>query len=208
MQQTSLARSAMGVAAGTAASALQQGRKSTNIQSSRGAIRRICANLNGTKPGPCGCMSATQDDKTWFVLLKGKRYGPYTFASVLRAVERGVVDPGAWVWCLGWAEWRIAREVPGLFEQELVPAPDHQEEDVDSPDEKDERDEEDDRDELGESGEETSEKAAPDASATSEPLVGRNARIVILSVLTVLVIVVGAGWTAVLLGIIRVKFMF
>jgi hypothetical protein len=165
-------------------------------------------------------MSATQDDKTWFVLLKGKRYGPYTFASVLRAVERGVVDPGAWVWCLGWAEWRIAREVPGLFEQELVPGPDHQEEDVDSPDEEDDRDEDDDRDELGESGEDddrdelgesgedTSEKAAPDASATSEPLVGRNARIVILSVLTVLVIVVGAGWTAVSLGIIRVKFMF
>jgi hypothetical protein len=153
-------------------------------------------------------MSATQDDKTWFVLLKGKRYGPYTFASVLRAVERGVVDPEAGVWCLGWAEWRIAREVPGLFEQELVPGPDHQEEDVASPDEEDDRDEDDDRDELGESGEDTSEKAAPDASATSEPLVGRNARIVILSVLTVLVIVVGAGWTAVSLGIIRVKFMF
>jgi hypothetical protein len=158
--------------------------------------------------GPCGRMSATQDDKTWFVLLKGKRYGPLTFASVLRAVERGVIDTGAWVWCLGWDEWRIAREVPGLFEQELVPAPDHQEEDVDSPDEEDDRDEDDDRDELGESGEDTSEKAAPDASATSEPLVGRNARIVILSILTVLVIVAGAGWTAISLGIIRVKFMF
>jgi hypothetical protein len=30
---------------------------------------------------------------------------------------------GCGVWCLGWAEWRIAREVPGLFEQELVPGP-------------------------------------------------------------------------------------
>jgi len=66
-------------------------------------------------------------------LLKGKRYGPYTLASLLRAAERGVVDPGAGVWRLGWAEWHIAREVSGLFEQEQMPAPGYQGEDVDSP---------------------------------------------------------------------------
>jgi GYF domain 2 len=114
-------------------------------------------------------MSATQDDKTWFVLLKGKRYGPYTFASLLRAVERGVVDPGAGVWCLGWAEWRIAREVPGLFEQEQMPAAGDQGEDVDSPEEEGYRDEQDDRDEenrdeLDDRGEDAAEKVAPDAT--------------------------------------------
>jgi hypothetical protein len=147
-------------------------------------------------------MSATQDGKTWFVLLKGKRYGPYTFASLVRAVDRGVIDPGAGVWCLGWDEWRIARDVPGLFEQEpmLAPAPEHQEED--------DPEAEDDRDELIERGEDTAEEMAADASAPREPLVGRNARIVILSVLTVLVIVVAAVWTATSLGIMRVTFLF
>jgi hypothetical protein len=151
-------------------------------------------------------MSATQDGKTWFVLLKGRRYGPYTFASLVRAAERGVVDPGAGVWCLGWAEWRIARNVPGLFEQEHVPAPDDEEQDVDSSEE-DDRDEEN-RDELDDRGEDTAEKVTPDASAATEPAVARNAWIVILSVFTVLVIVVAAVWTAISLGIIRVTFMF
>jgi hypothetical protein len=111
-------------------------------------------------------------------------------------------EPGSGV------SWRIARDVPGLFEQEQVPAPDHQEEDVDAPAEEDDREAEDDRDEPDERGEDTAEKVVSDSSAASEPLVGRNARIVILSVLTVLVIVVGAGWTAIWLGFIRVIFMF
>jgi GYF domain 2 len=77
-------------------------------------------------------MSAPQDAKNWFVLLKGKRYGPYTFAALAHAAEKGVVDPEAGVWCLGWAEWRIARNVPGLFAEEPEPPADDHEEDADS----------------------------------------------------------------------------
>jgi GYF domain 2 len=76
-------------------------------------------------------MSATQDAKNWFVLLKGKRYGPYTFAAIVQAAEKGVVDHDAGVWCLGWDEWRIARDVPGLFKDE--PASEVTKEDVDAP---------------------------------------------------------------------------
>src|SRR5271169_2918834 len=76
-------------------------------------------------------MSATQDAKNWFVLLKGKRYGPYTFAALAQAADKGVVDPDAGVWCLGWDEWRIARNVPGLFE----PEPDEAEEEADEAEE-------------------------------------------------------------------------
>jgi GYF domain 2 len=61
-------------------------------------------------------MSATQDAKIWFVSFKGKRYGPYTFSALVHDAARGLVDRDAGVWCLGWAEWRIARNVPGLFE--------------------------------------------------------------------------------------------
>ena len=70
-----------------------------------------------------GSMAATWDAKDWFVLLRGKQYGPYTYAGLVRAAASGIVDPEAGVWCVGWDEWRIAHDVPGLFEQvpELVP---------------------------------------------------------------------------------------
>ena len=76
-------------------------------------------------------MSAIQDDKNWFVLLRGKRYGPYTFAALAHAADRGVVDPEAGVWHLGWDEWRIARNVPGLFKPEPEPEPEPEPDDVD-----------------------------------------------------------------------------
>ena len=63
-------------------------------------------------------MSVDQDAKHWFVLLKGKRYGPYALAALVQAVGKGVVDRDAGVWCLGWDEWRIARDVPELFKPE------------------------------------------------------------------------------------------
>jgi GYF domain 2 len=77
-------------------------------------------------------MSAIQDDKNWFVLLRGKRYGPYTFAALAHAADRGVVDPEAGVWCLGWDEWRIARNVPGLFKPEPEPEPEPEPDDLDA----------------------------------------------------------------------------
>ena len=154
--------------------------------------------LKDTQSGPCGHMTVTRDGKNWFVLLKGKRYGPYTFASLVLAAESGVVDPGAGVWCVGWAEWRIARNVPGLFNQEAG----------DSPEEEDQR-----RMSSPRGGRRTIAARTPsrrwrDASAASEPSGARNARIVILSVLSVLVIVVAAVWTAISLGFVRVTFLF
>src|SRR3984893_17769597 len=125
-------------------------------------------------------MSATQDDKNWFVLLRGKRYGPYTFAALAHAADRGVVDPEAGVWCLGWDEWRIARNVPGLFkpepEPEPEPEPDDLDEDVDAyEDDVDDRDEshgeqadaveeEGDRGEADDRGQDAAEENEPDGS--------------------------------------------
>jgi hypothetical protein len=226
-------------------------------------------------------MSAPQDAKNWFVLLKGKRYGPYTFAALAHAAEKGVVDPEAGVWCLGWAEWRIARNVPGLFAEEPEPAADDHEEDVDSAeeyaddhreserekdhrddeddfDDEDDRDEEDHRDQgnrreaiatmapnavaasrpaaaparvvetsdLRAPGRDTNETAikldeAPSVGLSAGPRMsistlapdpetgrhGGGVRLAILSVLAVLVILSGAGWAAISLGIMRVEFM-
>jgi GYF domain 2 len=132
-------------------------------------------------------MSATQDAKNWFVLLKGKRYGPYTFAALVQAAEKGVVDQEAGVWCLGWDEWRIARKVPGLFEQESEPD-DHQEDagapekDADEREESAEedrrdhghrhqREEVDVRDTPDSGGKDATEKVAPADLVASRPLV-------------------------------------
>ena len=92
---------------------LPLGRKNAIIYFSSGSMR---ANLVR------GSMTATWDAKDWFVLLRGKQYGPYTYAGLVRAAASGIVDPKAGVWCVGWDEWRIARDVPGLFEQEPEPS--------------------------------------------------------------------------------------
>jgi hypothetical protein len=143
--------------------------------------------------GPCGCMPATQDAENWFVSFKDKRYGPYTFSALAQEAERGLVDREAGVWCLGWTEWRIARNVPGLFEPEPetksigspgpLPAPD-----IDG---------------AGFS-------AGPPMSVSEPEPTGHGGgvRLVIVSVLAVLLILLGAGWAAISLCIIRVTFMF
>ncbi len=134
------------------------------------------------EPGPCGGMTAIQDDKNWFVLLRGKRYGPYTFAALAHAADRGVVDPDAGVWCLGWDEWRIARNVPGLFKPEPEPEPEPEPDDLDeeadaSEEDADERDDsgaeqegEEDRAEVDDDSEDAAEEAEPDfADSKSAP---------------------------------------
>jgi hypothetical protein len=150
-------------------------------------------------------MTVTRDGKNWFVLLKGKRYGPYTFASLALAAESSVVGSGDGVWCVGWEDWRIARDVPGLFNQEA--ALEDQEEGVVSSEEEDARHDEY-RDELDDSSDDAQQEVAPHASAASEPSAAKNARIVILSVLSVLVIIAAAVWTAISLGFLRVTFLF
>jgi hypothetical protein len=96
-------------------------------------------------------------------------------ARPCRPLARGLVDRGAGVWCLGWAEWRIARNVPELFEPEP----------------------------------ETKSIGAPGLLSEPEPT-GHDGgvRLAIVCVLAVLLILLGAGWAAILLGIIRVTFMF
>jgi hypothetical protein len=187
-------------------------------------------------------MTVTWDAKDWFVLLRGKQYGPYTYAGLVRAAARGIVDPKAAVWCVGWGEWCIARDVPGLFEQEPELVPDDQEEGFDVPE----------GDDRGKST--TTKKVATAMSAATKPVAGRGSlesairgpgsrdkneaaveldeapsidvsagppsvpappqrkppghrggvRLAVYSVLAVLLILFGAGWAAILLGIIRV----
>jgi GYF domain 2 len=151
-------------------------------------------------------MSATQDDENWFVLRKGKRSGPHTLAALLRAVDKGIVGPEAGIWCVGWAEWRIARDVPELFGRGSDPdlensdAPEDQDP-VETPDHI--------RDLITKLDEAPPILASQQEHRETDYGGGLRRRVMIsgLSVLAVLVIVFGSVWVATSMGIIRVEFM-
>ena len=63
-------------------------------------------------------MPEDQETQHWFVLLNGKRYGPYTLSALVKGVEKGVIGQSAGVWRPGWDQWRTAGEVPELFAPE------------------------------------------------------------------------------------------
>jgi hypothetical protein len=153
-------------------------------------------------------MSAIQDGRIWFVLREGKRYGPLTFEAVVEATEEGLLGPEALVWCLGWAEWRTARSVPGLFEEEPS-----DEEVVEAPEEIAEAHEADgsDRDDSDHGKDVAADIALARASAGAgrpQPEVPRGrVRLAVLSIFSTLVIFFLAAWVAILLGIVRVQFL-
>src|ERR1700722_3909109 len=66
-------------------------------------------------------MPEDQETQHWFVLLNGKRYGPYTLSALVKGVEKGVIGQSAGVWRPGWEQWRTAGEVPELFAPEPPP---------------------------------------------------------------------------------------
>jgi hypothetical protein len=74
-------------------------------------------------------MSSAQEPKMWFTLLDGEQHGPYTFTALVRDARSGHLDPEDSVRPLGWEEWRLARDVLGLFEQEELES---EEQDADS----------------------------------------------------------------------------
>jgi GYF domain 2 len=53
----------------------------------------------------------------WFVLLNGKRHGPFTFAILSKAAKNGVISAETNIWRRGWQKWHPARQVPGLLNE-------------------------------------------------------------------------------------------
>jgi hypothetical protein len=174
-------------------------------------------------------MSPTQEPKIWFTLLEGEQHGPYTFTAVVQAAESGRLDLEDHVCRLGWGEWRIARDVPGLFKQEPEPAAVDQEQNsrekgdgyFDDPLEQDIGNLDDSRAEddgnLVERAQDggnlddyapTGNLKKDDRDTVRKAAVHGNVWIVMFSVLAVLVVLFGAGWIATLLGLIRVTLLF
>ena len=53
----------------------------------------------------------------WFVLLNGKRHGPFTFAALTQAAKKGIITAETNIWRRGWQKWHPARQVPGLLNE-------------------------------------------------------------------------------------------
>jgi hypothetical protein len=53
----------------------------------------------------------------WFVLLNGKRHGPFPFSALTKAAKQGVITADTNVWRRGWQKWHPARQVPGLLNE-------------------------------------------------------------------------------------------
>jgi GYF domain 2 len=66
-------------------------------------------------------MPEDQETQHWFILLNGKRYGPYTLPALVKGVEKGVIGKGAGVWRPGWEQWRTAADIAELFAPEPPP---------------------------------------------------------------------------------------
>ena len=152
-------------------------------------------------------MSAIEDDESWFVLRKGKRSGPHTLEALLRAVDKGIIGPEAGIWCVGWAEWRIARDVPELFGRGSDP-------DLENSDSPEDQDPVETSDHIGELTAKLDEApplllASQQEHRETDYDGGLRWRVMIscLSVIAVLVVVFGSVWVATLMGIIRVEFM-
>ncbi len=59
-------------------------------------------------------MNTQSDRHHWFVLLHGKRHGPYTYDDLTRAAKEGVITADTNIWRSGWKNWHPARSVKGL----------------------------------------------------------------------------------------------
>jgi hypothetical protein len=72
-------------------------------------------------------MPENEETQHWFVLLNGKRYGPYTLPALVKGVEKGVIGRSAGVWRPGWDEWRTASDIEELFAPEPPPVEEFEE---------------------------------------------------------------------------------
>ena len=59
-------------------------------------------------------MKTQSDRQHWFVLLNGKRHGPFTYAELTRAAREGLITAETNIWRSGWQKWHPARSVKGL----------------------------------------------------------------------------------------------
>jgi GYF domain 2 len=70
--------------------------------------------LGGDKVAGMKSQAAAQH---WFVLLDGKRHGPFTYADLTKAARDGLITADTNVWRPGWEKWHPARRVKGLVNE-------------------------------------------------------------------------------------------
>jgi hypothetical protein len=71
----------------------------------------------GLKGADVASMKSQSAGQHWFVLLDGKRHGPFTYAELTRAARDGVITAETNIWRPGWQKWHPARRVKGLVNE-------------------------------------------------------------------------------------------
>jgi hypothetical protein len=69
----------------------------------------------GVRGESVGRMKTQSDRQHWFVLLNGKRHGPFTYADLTKAAREGLITAQTNIWRSGWQKWHPARSVKGLL---------------------------------------------------------------------------------------------
>jgi uncharacterized protein DUF4339 len=69
----------------------------------------------GVRGESVGRMKRQSDRQHWFVLLNGKRHGPFTYAELAKAAREGLITAQTNIWRSGWQKWHPARSVKGLL---------------------------------------------------------------------------------------------
>jgi GYF domain 2 len=69
----------------------------------------------GVRGESVGRMKTQSDRQHWFVLLNGKRHGPFTYAELTKAAREGLITGQTNIWRSGWQKWHPARSVKGLL---------------------------------------------------------------------------------------------
>jgi GYF domain 2 len=63
-------------------------------------------------------MKSQSAGQHWFVLLDGKRHGPFTYADLTQAARDGLITADTNIWRPGWQKWHPARRVKGLVSEQ------------------------------------------------------------------------------------------
>jgi ATP-dependent protease ClpP protease subunit len=52
---------------------------------------------------------------SWYVCRNQKQFGPFSLRELQKGVAAGILKPDDYVWCQGFATWRLMQDIEGLF---------------------------------------------------------------------------------------------
>lgn len=59
-------------------------------------------------------------EKKWHVVIGGKQQGPFADLAIQNMLKNGRINDNTLVWCQGMENWKLLKEIPGFFQQEVA----------------------------------------------------------------------------------------